>query len=99
MGRTLRSKLGYLLARDAFQVLKEKMDPGRSNGGVFLGLNGLVIKSHGGADAQGFAAAVDLAYDLVRHELLARIENNLVNRLPPAAPGKASEPAEAEGQS
>ncbi|MEP9347374.1 phosphate acyltransferase PlsX [Xanthobacter sp. KR7-225] len=99
MGRTLRAKLGYLLARDAFQVLKEKMDPGRSNGGVFLGLNGLVIKSHGGADAQGFASAVDLAYDLVRHELLARIENNLVNRLAPAMPGEASEPAEAEGQS
>ncbi|MFG1357884.1 phosphate acyltransferase PlsX [Xanthobacter pseudotagetidis] len=99
MGRTLRAKLGYLLARDAFQVLREKMDPGRANGGVFLGLNGLVIKSHGGADAQGFASAVDLAYDLVRHELLARIEKNLVNRLPPAAPGEASEPAEAEGQS
>jgi len=40
---------------------------------VFLGLNGLVIKSHGGADAEGFAAAVDLGYDMVRYKLRARI--------------------------
>ncbi len=99
MGRTLRAKIGYLFARDAFQVLKEKMDPNRSNGGVFLGLNGVVIKSHGGADALGFAAAVDLGYDMVRHELLARIEKNLVSRMPPLTPDVASQPAEAEGQS
>jgi glycerol-3-phosphate acyltransferase PlsX len=55
MSRTLLSKLGYILARDAFGTLSEKMDPRKSNGGVFLGLNGIVIKSHGGTDAEGFA--------------------------------------------
>ena len=53
------------------------MDPGRSNGGVFLGLNGIVVKSHGGADAEGFAAAIELGYDMVRNRLLDRIEADL----------------------
>ena len=44
-----------------------------ANGGVFLGLNGIVIKSHGGTDAEGFAAAIELGYDMVRDELLAKI--------------------------
>jgi glycerol-3-phosphate acyltransferase PlsX len=73
MNRTWAARLGYLLARSAFRTLREKMDPRRSNGGVFLGLNGIVIKSHGGADAEGFAAAVDMGYDMVRYELLAKI--------------------------
>ncbi|QRG05465.1 phosphate acyltransferase PlsX [Xanthobacter dioxanivorans] len=99
MGRTLRARIGYLLARDAFRVLREKMDPRRSNGGVFLGLNGIVIKSHGGTDAEGFAAAVDLAYDMVRHELLARIEKSLGRLHPPATPVRETQAAGAEGQS
>lgn len=99
LGRTLRARIGFLLARDAFQVLKEKMDPRRSNGGVFLGLNGIVIKSHGGADAEGFAAAVDLAYDMVRHQLLARIEASLVSRQPLEQAERALQPVGAEGQS
>jgi glycerol-3-phosphate acyltransferase PlsX len=53
------------------------MDPQKSNGGVFLGLNGIVIKSHGGADAEGFASAVDLGYDMVRYELLAKIGQSM----------------------
>ena len=77
MKRTMRAKLGYLFARDAFRAVREKMDPNRSNGGVFLGLNGIVIKSHGGADAEGFAAAVDIGYDMVHHELLAKIGQTL----------------------
>ncbi len=79
MRRTWRARLGYLLARQAFGVLREKMDPRKSNGGVFLGLNGIVIKSHGGADAEGFASAVDLGYDMARYELLAKI-NQTLNR-------------------
>jgi glycerol-3-phosphate acyltransferase PlsX len=71
--RTLASRLGYLLARRAFRALSDKMDPRRANGGVFLGLNGIVIKSHGGADAEGFAYAIDIGYEMVRHELLAKI--------------------------
>ena len=59
------ARLGYLLARSAFDALREKMDPRNVNGGVFLGLNGIVIKSHGGTDAEGFATAIDLGYDMV----------------------------------
>jgi glycerol-3-phosphate acyltransferase PlsX len=76
MNRTWRAKLGYLLARPAFQALRDKMDPRKSNGGVFLGLNGIVIKSHGGADAEGFAAAIDVGYDMARYDLLARINRS-----------------------
>jgi glycerol-3-phosphate acyltransferase PlsX len=75
--RSWRTKLGFLLARDAFRRIRDKMDPRKVNGGVFLGLNGVVIKSHGGTDAEGFAAAVDLGYDMVRYELLAKITEML----------------------
>jgi glycerol-3-phosphate acyltransferase PlsX len=73
MSRSLLSRLGYLLARDAFRTLSKKMDPRQANGGVFLGLNGIVIKSHGGTDAEGFAYAVDIGHDMVRYDLLAKI--------------------------
>ena len=81
MNRTLAARLGYLLARQAFRTLREKMDPRRANGGVFLGLNGIVIKSHGGADAEGFAAAIDMGYDMVRYELLAKIGETMAQDL------------------
>ena len=77
MSRTLMARLGYLLAKSAFDRLREKMDPGKVNGGVFLGLNGIVIKSHGGADADGFAAAVEVGYDMARNGLKAKIEHDL----------------------
>ena len=77
MQRTLRARLGYVLARDAFATLRDKMDPRKANGGVFLGLNGIVIKSHGGTDAEGFAAAVELGYEMVRHGLLGKIRQTL----------------------
>ncbi len=73
ISQSIWSKLGYLLARRAFRMLRDKMDPRNSNGGVFLGLNGVVIKSHGGTDPEGVAAAVDMGYDMVRYELLAKI--------------------------
>jgi glycerol-3-phosphate acyltransferase PlsX len=78
MSRTWRAKLGYFLAREAFGMLRDKMDPRKANGGVFLGLNGIVIKSHGGTDAEGFAAAVDVGYDMVRYELLNKIKDTLL---------------------
>jgi glycerol-3-phosphate acyltransferase PlsX len=81
MSRTWAARLGYLLARSAFRTLREKMDPSKSNGGVFLGLNGVVIKSHGGADAEGFAAAIDMGYDMVRYELLAKIGETMAQDL------------------
>jgi len=73
MSRSLRARIGYLFTRSAFRQLRERMDPRRSNGGVFLGLNGIVIKSHGSTDAEGFAAAIELGYGVVRDELLAKI--------------------------
>jgi len=77
MSRTLMAKIGYVFGEGASDRLREKMDVGRSNGGVFLGLNGIVVKSHGGADSDGFAAATELGYDMVRSNLLDRIEADL----------------------
>jgi glycerol-3-phosphate acyltransferase PlsX len=73
MSRSLSARIGYLFARSAFRQFRERMDPRRANGGVFLGLNGIVIKSHGGADAEGFAAAIELGHGVVHDELLAKI--------------------------
>lgn len=94
MSRTLMSKIGYLLAKGAFDRLREKMDPRKVNGGVFLGLNGIVIKSHGGTDAEGYAAAIDVGYDMVRNALNQKIVQDLktyhARRLPPAGPEEAA---------
>jgi glycerol-3-phosphate acyltransferase PlsX len=77
MSRTLMSKIGYVFARDAFNRLREKMDVRKINGGVFLGLNGIVVKSHGGTDDEGFAAAVELGYDMGRSRLIDGIRREL----------------------
>ncbi|WP_156382305.1 MULTISPECIES: phosphate acyltransferase PlsX [unclassified Aureimonas] len=79
MTRTWLARLGYLLAKGAFDRLRDKMDPRKVNGGVFLGLNGIVIKSHGGTDAEGTAAAMDLAYAMAENGLQQRIEDDLRN--------------------
>jgi phosphate acyltransferase len=79
MARTWRSRIGYLFARAAFRALRDKMDPSKSNCGVLLGLNGIVVKSHGGTDAEGFAYAVDGGYEMVRYDLLNKI-NLMLNR-------------------
>jgi phosphate acyltransferase len=79
LSQTWRSKLGYLFARGAFKALRNKLDPNKSNGGVFLGLNGIVVKSHGDATAEGFAYAVDVGYEMVRYDLLTKI-NQMLNR-------------------
>lgn len=73
LNRTLLSKLGALLATGAFATLRERMDPRKHNGGVFLGLNGIVVKSHGGTDALGFATAIDVAIEMVKNGLVAKI--------------------------
>ncbi len=77
MSRTVMSKIGYVFAKGAFDLLREKMDVRKVNGGVFLGINGIVVKSQGGTDDEGFAAAVELGYDMVRNGLLDRIEADL----------------------
>ena len=71
--RSLLGRLGAILASGAFRVLKRKLDPRTLNGGVFLGLNGVVVKSHGGADALGFASAIDLAIDMGQSDMIAHI--------------------------
>jgi glycerol-3-phosphate acyltransferase PlsX len=85
MGRTLLARIGYFLARDAFDRLRAKMDPRRVNGGLFLGLNGIVIKSHGGTDAEGFAAAIEIGYSMVRNELMKKINQDLAAHQPARA--------------
>lgn len=77
--RSWLSRLGYLLARKAFQALRDKMDPNKSNGGVLLGLNGIVVKSHGGINAEGFAYAIDVGYEMAHYDLLNKI-NQMLNR-------------------
>lgn len=77
MRRSIFSKIGYLFARGAFQRLKDKMDPRNINGGVFLGLNGVVIKSHGGTDAIGFASAIDVAVDMARENVAEQIADEI----------------------
>jgi len=71
------SKVGYLLARAALNRLKETLDPRRYNGAVLLGLNGGVVKSHGGTDALGFAHAVDVAVNMINNDFLSRIAEGL----------------------
>lgn len=77
MNRSLMSKIGAMFAYGAFQALKEKMDPRQLNGGVFLGLNGIVIKSHGGTDSTGFASAIDLGYDMANSGLIDRLAQDI----------------------
>jgi glycerol-3-phosphate acyltransferase PlsX len=79
LSRTWRSRIGYLFAKNAFKALRDKLDPNKSNGGVLLGLNGIVVKSHGGTDAEGFAYAVDVGYEMVHYDLLTKI-NQMLNR-------------------
>ena len=77
MSRTLLRRIGYLFARQAFQELRAKTDPRKFNGGVFLGLNGLVVKSHGKTDEVSFASAIKVAYDVARYNLLDSIAASL----------------------
>jgi len=77
MNRTAFARIGYLFAQSAFNRLREKMDPGKVNGGVFLGLNGVVIKSHGGTDADGFAAAIDVAREMAKNNLIQKIADDI----------------------
>jgi glycerol-3-phosphate acyltransferase PlsX len=71
--RSFFGRLGAILATGALRALKKKLDPRQLNGGVFLGLNGVVVKSHGSADALGFASAIDLAIDMASSDMLSRI--------------------------
>ncbi|HET9935922.1 MAG TPA: phosphate acyltransferase PlsX [Methyloceanibacter sp.] len=77
MGRSLLARIGAVLAQGAFRALKDKMDPRQLNGGIFLGLNGIAVKSHGGTDATGFASAIDLAYDMASSGVVKRLASDI----------------------
>jgi glycerol-3-phosphate acyltransferase PlsX len=74
---SLTARLGYLLARGALRKLGQRADPRRYNGAMFLGLQGVCVKSHGGADSEGFASAIGVAFDLVEHRFNDRIRDEL----------------------
>ncbi len=74
---SIAARIGYLLVRPGLERLREWLDPRRYNGAVMLGLSGVVVKSHGGTDAQGFAHAVDVAMDMVVHRFNDGIREGL----------------------
>ena len=82
LNRSLLARIGAFLASGAFKVLKKKMDPRTANGGVFLGLNGVVVKSHGGTDGFGFASAVDLGVDMAKGGIVQGIAADLAALTP-----------------
>ncbi|MDP1749149.1 MAG: phosphate acyltransferase PlsX [Reyranella sp.] len=71
------AKIGYLFASGAWVKLRKRVDPRRYNGGVFLGLDGVCVKSHGGTDALGFAYAIGVAIDMVRYEYKSKLVEGL----------------------
>jgi glycerol-3-phosphate acyltransferase PlsX len=71
------AKIGYLFASGAWVKLRKRVDPRRYNGGVFLGLDGICVKSHGGTDALGFAYAIGVAIDMVRYEYKSKLVEGL----------------------
>src|SRR5690606_29609659 len=91
----LMSKVGAIFARQALDALRRKLDPRTVNGGVFLGLNGIVIKSHGGTDEIGYKSALGLAYEMARSRLIDKISDG-VRRFPAPPPAETKNP-EAEG--
>lgn len=74
---SLMSKVGFLFAKPALMGLRDHLDPNNHNGAVFMGLNGLVIKSHGGASASGFASAIGVAADMAANDLAGKITRDL----------------------
>ena len=76
---SLRSKAGFALSRPALNLLKVHLDPNNHNGAVFLGLNGLVVKSHGGANPKGVANAIRVAASMVRNDITRKIGDDLDN--------------------
>lgn len=81
--RALKSSIfgmiGYAISNKALIPFKRKMDPRSHNGAVFIGLNGITVKSHGNADTFAFANAIDLAYELVLNDVNGKITEELSN--------------------
>jgi glycerol-3-phosphate acyltransferase PlsX len=83
--RTPWRKLSALMARPVLKALRARMDPGRYNGASLLGLRGIVIKSHGSADAFAFGKALERAVEEVRNDVIERITRRMA-QVHPAAP-------------
>ncbi len=71
------TKISLLFSYFSLKKFKDKLDPRKYNGAIFLGLNGPVVKSHGGTDALGFFYSIDLCYKIVKGNLMKQIKNNL----------------------
>jgi len=74
---SLLAKIGYLLARRRMNNLRARVDPRRYNGAVFLGLDGIAVKSHGGTDALGFANAIGVAADMTIHGIIDKMKHDI----------------------
>ena len=79
LAQSALARLGYLLARPALRTLRARTDPRRYNGAIFLGLNGIAVKSHGGTDAFGFANAIGVAIDMVLHGAIEKIREDFAH--------------------
>ena len=91
------AKIGYLFASGAMRKFQKRVDPRRYNGGVFLGLDGVCVKSHGGTDALGFAYAIGVAGDLVRYEYRSKLVEGLAKLHQVISTGEAPEALQASG--
>ncbi len=78
---SLVARIGYLLARPALNALRVRTDPRRYNGAIFLGLNSVAVKSHGGTDALGFANAIGVAVDMISQNSLDKIRDDFARFL------------------
>ena len=76
---SVRSKFGFLVSKPATELLRHRLDPNNHNGAVFLGLNGIVVKSHGSANVKGVANAIGVAAKLVANDITRRITEDLGN--------------------
>jgi phosphate acyltransferase len=76
---SLRSKIGFLISKPATELLKHHLDPNNHNGAVFLGLNGVILKSHGSANAAGVANAVHVCAELVEKDITRQVTEDLAN--------------------
>jgi glycerol-3-phosphate acyltransferase PlsX len=88
---SLRSKAGFALSKPALNLLKVHLDPNNHNGAVFLGLNGLVVKSHGSANPKGVANAIRVSASMVRNDITRKIGDDLDNFRAHAFAGEAAE--------
>ncbi|MEK6541799.1 MAG: phosphate acyltransferase PlsX [Pseudomonadota bacterium] len=93
---SIRSKFGFLISRPATELLRHHLDPNNHNGAVFLGLNGVVLKSHGSANDKGVANAIHVCAELLEKDIVGQVQNDLAglhrgDERPVAAPDTESE--------